>query len=207
MIDYLIHLYQRGCEPFRSLSGLSDGEAVRIMQSLYREGSVYWERFEDAAGYLQMRRQTEHWLRREFIAKGGRLRDPHPIYLILGRTKWVKTALDAVTRATTEEIEVPLALFAACDISFTYPDSMVSFMLASQKDPACYLPEFHGKVFTLAEMSAIVDTCGLPGETWGANLPSHLANYIDAQVWNRQPLLDYWRELGSCCVYGNTSGL
>ncbi len=59
MIDYLIHLHQRGTEPFRSLTALPDEEAERIMRALYRPGSVYWERFEDAAQYLRARRQTE----------------------------------------------------------------------------------------------------------------------------------------------------
>ena len=196
MIDTLIHLYQRGAEPFRSLSALPDEEAERIMRSLYRAGSVYWERFEDAAAYLQMRRQTEDWLRRDFQAKGGCPKELCPIYMVLGRTKWMQTAIDPATVATTAEIEVPLALFEPCDISFTYPDSMVSAMLASQQDPAYYLPEYHGRVFTLAEISAIIEAHGLPGETWGTNLPSHLANYVEAQVWNRQPLLELQRRYG-----------
>ena len=196
MIEHLIHLYQRGTEPFRSLSALPDEEAVRIMQSLYREGSVYWERFEDAAQYLQMRRQTERWLREAFVAKGGCPKEFYPIYMALGRSKWMQTALDATTVATTAEIEVPLALLKACDVSFTYPDSMVSAILASQKDPAYYLPGFHGCVFTLAEIETIVEELGLPGETWGASLPSHMANYIEAQVWNHEPLLEYNRALG-----------
>ncbi len=111
MVDYLIHLYQKGSEPFRSLSALPDDEAVRIMRSLYRAGSVYWERFEDAAQYLAMRRQTENWLRQEFLAKGGCPRDPYPIYMVWGRTKWLETAMNPVTVATTAEIQVPLALF------------------------------------------------------------------------------------------------
>jgi hypothetical protein len=196
MIENLIHLYQRGTEPFRSLSALPDEEAERIMRSLYRAGSVYWERFEDAAQYLQMRRQTEGWLRRDFQAKGGCPKEQYPIYMVLGRTKWMQTAIDPTTVATTAEIEVPLALFEPCDISFTYPDSMVSAMVASQKDPTYYLPEYHGRVFTLSEIATIIEAHGLPGETWGTTLPSHLANYVEAQVWNRQPLLEFQRAFG-----------
>lgn len=166
------------------------------MRSLFRAGSVYWERFEDAAAYLQMRRQTEDWLRCDFQAKGGCPKERYPIYMVLGRTKWMQAAIDPATVATTAEIEVPLALFEPCDISFTYPDSMVSAMLASQQDPAYYLPEYHGRVFTLSEISTIIEMHGLPGETWGTTLPSHLANYIEAQVWNRLPLLEFQRALG-----------
>ena len=103
--------------------------------------------------------------------------------------------LDAVTLATTTEIEVPLSLFKDCDVSFTYPDSMVSFLLAHEKDPNYYLPDYHGKVFTLSEIRAIVDANGLPGEKWGCNLPSSLPNYIEAQVWRHGPLVEYKRQL------------
>jgi hypothetical protein len=191
MIDHLIHVYKRGAEPFRSLSALSDAEALDIMKDLYMEGSVFWERFKDPAFYLQARRQVEQWLRQEFIAKGGAPREAYPIYMVLGRSKWLLTAVDEVTRATTVEIEVPLSLFGEGDISFTYPDSMVTSLLAYQKNPEHYLPDYHGKVFTLAEIRDIIETKGLPGDSWGNNIPSHLANYIEAQVWDHRPLLAY----------------
>ena len=194
MIDHLIHFYKKGSEPFRSLSALSDEEAMQIMQDLYIEGSVFWERFEDPSDYLQTRRQVEQWLHREFIAKGGAPQQPYPIYMILGRTKWMETAIDAVTQATTAEIQVPLRLFQECDVSFTYPDSMVSFMAADRKDLEYYLPEYHGKLFTLSEIRSIIEANGLPGERWGTNLPSHLANYIEAQVWNQKPLQEFKRK-------------
>lgn len=195
MIDYLIHFYKSGAEPFRSLSALPDREAIQIMQDLYVEGAVFWERFEDPNQYLRTRRQIEQWLRQEFIAKGGAPQESYPIYMILGRSKWLLTAIDAATLATTVEIQVPLSLFQECDISFTYPDSMVSSMVADQKESEYYLPDYHGKLFTLSEILSIVESNGLPGEKWGANLPSFLANYIEAQVWNQKPLLEYKRQL------------
>ena len=203
MIDHLIHFYKSGTEPFRSLSALADGEATQIMRDLYIEGSVYWERFEDPSDYLRVRRQVEQWLYREFIAKGGAPQQPYPIYMILGRSKWLQTAVDEVTRATTAEIQVPLALFQEGDISFTYPDSMVSFMAANQKEAEYYLPEYHGKVFRLPEIRSIIETNGLPGERWGTNLPGHLANYIEAQVWNQKPLLEYKNQLPVCVTKQN----
>ncbi|GIK36830.1 MAG: hypothetical protein BroJett011_06630 [Chloroflexota bacterium] len=189
MIDYLIHFYRKDTVPFRSLSALSDVEAMQLMHNLYIEGSIFWERFKDPAEYLQARRQIEQWLHQEFIAKGGAPKESYPIYMILGRSKWLLTAADAMTVATTAEIQVPLSLFGEGEISFTYPDSMVSMWLATQKDSAYYLPDYHGKLFTLSEVRAIIEANGLPGETWGTNLPSFLANYIEAQVWNHAPLL------------------
>ena len=195
MIDYLIHYYRSGTEPFQSLSALADMEAVRIMQDLYVEGSVIWERFKDPHEYLQARRQTEQWLRQGFIAKGGDPQASYPIYMVLGRSKWILSMADAATLATTSEMQVPLSIFRECDVSFTYPDSMVSFMLENEKDAGYYLPDYHGKVFTLSEIHSIVESNGLPGEGWGTNLPSYLANYIEAQAWNHKPLLEYKRRL------------
>jgi hypothetical protein len=188
MLDHLIHLYARDAQPFRSLSDLPDAEAIALMRRLYRPGSVYWERFADPAQYLHERRAVEQWLRQEFIAQGGKPQDQYPIYMVLGRTAWMKAAVDELTAATTLELAVPLALFTADDISFTYPDSMVSAMLAAEKNPAYYLPDLHGRLFTLPAILAILRERGLPGDTWG-NLPSGWANYIEAQVWNREPLL------------------
>jgi len=165
------------------------------MQDFYVQGSVFWERFEDPNDYLQTRRQIEQWLYQEFIAKGGAPQQPYPIYMILGRSRWLQTAPDAATLATTSEIQVPLSLFQECDISFTYPDSMVSFLAANQKESKYYLPDYHGKLFTLPEILSIVESNGLPGERWGTNLPSYLANYIEAQVWNQEPLLEFKRQL------------
>jgi hypothetical protein len=193
VIDYLVHLYKSNTEPFRTLSGLPEEDAIQIMQSLYQAGSIFWERFEDPAGYLRLRKQIEQYVREAFIAKGGMPREPHPIYMAFGRTRWMLNCLDAVTLATTTEIEVPLSLFEERDVSFTYPDSMVSFLLAQDKGADYYLPDYHGKVFTLSEIISIVESNGLPGEKWGANLPGSMPNYIEAQVWNHEPLLEYKR--------------
>ena len=190
-VDILIHAYKKGTSPFRSLSALSDLEALEMMKNLYIKGSLFWERFEDPAQYLRLRKQVEEWLRREFVAKGGNPQASYPIYMMLGRSKWVQTMLDATTLATTVEIQIPLSLFRECDVSFTYPDSMVSFILNKERNPDYYLPEYHGRVFTLSEICAIVEANGLPGYRWGTNLPSDLANYIEAQIWNHAPLLAY----------------
>ena len=195
MIDYLFHLYKSGTEPFRTLSILPEADAIQIMQDLYMKGAIFWERFEEPSQYLRMRKQIEQALRQTFIAKGGKPREAYPIYMALGRSKWMQTDIDAVTLATTEQIQVPLSLFQEWDVSFTYPDSMVSFLLATQKESEYYLPEYHGKVFTLYEIRSIVESSGLPGEKWGTNLPSSMPNYIEAQIWNHEPLLEYKRQL------------
>jgi hypothetical protein len=195
MIDHLIHFYRVGTEPFQSLSALSDRDAVQIMKDYYVEGSVFWERFEDPGQYMQTRRQIELWLYEEFVAKGGAPQESCPIYMVLGRPKWLLTAADPATLATTAEIQVPLSLFTECDISFTYPDSMISVPMATRKESGYYLPDYHGKLFTLSEIRQIVESNGLPGENWGTNLPSSMPNFIEAQVWNQEALQEYKRQL------------
>jgi hypothetical protein len=202
VIDHLIHFYRSGTDPFQSLSALSDSEAIQFMAALYVEGAIIWERFKDPAQYLHARRQVEQWLYKEFVAKGGDPQESYPIYMVLGRSRWLLRMADAATLATTAEIQVPLSIFRECDISFTYPDSMVSWLLEKQKHPQYYLPDYHGKLFTLSEIRSIVESNGLPGEGWGTNLPSYLANYIEAQVWNHKPLLEYKSQQQSQPVCG-----
>jgi hypothetical protein len=90
------------------------------------------------------------------------------------------------------EIRIPLSLFMEYDVSFTYPDSMISLWFGREKPAEYYLPEFHGKVFTLSEILSIVETKGFPEEKWETGLPSHLAPYIEAQVWNHAIILALW---------------
>ncbi|MFN8485364.1 MAG: hypothetical protein U0768_20180 [Anaerolineae bacterium] len=191
MVDYLTHYYRRGTTPFRSLSDLPEAEALALMAGMYVEGSVIWERFKDPQGYLRERRETEEWLYAQFVAHGGRPRQHHPIYMVLGSPRWVARMADPATLATTAEIRIPLSALTDADVSFTYPDSMVTRFVAQAKDPASYQPDYHGRLFTLPEILAIVAVKGLPDDGWDTGVPDTLAHYIEAQVWNRQPLLPY----------------
>jgi hypothetical protein len=193
-VDYLVHFFKKGGKPFRSLSTLPDCDAASIMRDLYVEGSVFWERFKDPLGYISTRRRVEQSLFDGFVAKGGRPKERYPIYMVLGRPKWTAQVADPVTVATTAEVQVPLGILRECDVSFTYPDSMVSAMMAAEKNPQYYEPEYHGKVFTLKEIEQLIDVKGLPGEGWETRMPAHLAHYIEAQVWNREALEEYLRE-------------
>jgi hypothetical protein len=192
VIDYLTYYYKRGTEPFRSLSALPDEEAIKIMEELC-DDTPFGARFKDPVQYMRNRRQTEQWVREEFIAKGGQPREAYPIPMVLGSSKWMaKVAPDKELHA---EIRIPLSVFTEYDVSFTYPDSMISLWFGRDKPPEYYLPDYHGKVFTRSEILSIVEMKGLPEEAWETHLPSNLAPYIEAQVWNHKPLLEYKRRL------------
>lgn len=188
MIDYLTYYYTKGTEPFRSLSALSDGDAIRIMEALYVEfkDSILFDRFKEPARYLEDRRQTEHWVREAFIAKGGTPREIYPVSMVLGASAWITQR--APDPAQHGEIRIPLSVLEEGDVSFTFPDSMVSRWFGLEKPEPYYLPAYHGKVFTRSEILAIVGERGLPEETWDVHLPDNLGAYIEAQVWNHEAL-------------------
>jgi hypothetical protein len=192
MIDYLTHYYSIDKGPFQSLSALSDEEAIKIMEKLC-DDTPYGERFKNPTRYLKDRKDTEQWVREGFMAKGGKPKDKFPICMVLGSSKWlVEVAPD---REKHGEIRIPLSVFAEQDVSFTYPDSMLSHWLGREKPFEYYQAELHGKVFTLSEILSIVEKRGMPEEDWETNLPKSLAPYIEAQVWNRELLFEYRKQL------------
>jgi hypothetical protein len=191
MIDFITHYYKIGSPPFRSLSALPEKEAVRIMESLCDE-TVFGARFKDPLGYLRRRRKTEHWVREQFVARGGQPQDPYPVYFVLGSSKWI---LNNAEIPDPPQVRIPLSAFSEWDISFTYPDSMISLWFATDRPEEYYLAEFHGKVFTRSEILAIVAELGMPEECWQTRLPAGLAPYIEAQVWNQRPLVEFLENL------------
>ena len=188
MIDYITHYYDSQKGPFRSLSELSDEEAIRIMEALC-DDTPYGARFKDPLGYLKNRKETERWVRQGFIAKGGRPLAPYPIPFVLGWSKWLEDAAPNPDRHA--EIRIPLSEFAVEDVSFTYTDSMLSHWFSRDKPAEYYQPALHGIIFTLPEILAIVEQNGMPEEDWESNLPADLAPYIEAQVWNHAVLEKY----------------
>jgi hypothetical protein len=190
MIDYLTHHFRKGTVPFQSLSGLPDEEAIAIMRRL-SDDTPYGSRFKDPLGYLSSRRQTEQWVRLQFIAKGGQPQELHPFYMILGSSAWIQAAV--LNSDEDLEIRIPIANFAESEVSFTYPDSMISLWFGSDRPVQFYMPEYHGKVFTISEIMSIVEAKGMPEESWETGLPPDLAPYIEAQVWSRRPLAGYER--------------
>jgi hypothetical protein len=194
MDDYLLHIYRKGSEPFQTLSDLPEENALQMMEHLYMEGAVFWERFKEPQNYLSFRKKVELTMRTAFKNQGGKPINEHPIYLVLGRPKWMDTVSDEKTLQTTQTIRIPLSLIKQDIVSFTYPDSMVSALMAAEQNPEYYEPEYHGKVFTLNEIMEIIKEKGLPGDGWETRMPKHYAHYIEAQIWDRKVLADYLRQ-------------
>jgi hypothetical protein len=137
--DFITHYYRKGTPPFRSLSSLSDNEAVEIMKSLYEE-TMFGVRFKDPLQYLQNRRRSEEWVRKEFKIKGGAPLLDYPISFVLGESKWLTE--NSPDKSLHSGIKVLLSDLGEGDVSFTYPDSMISYRFGNEKPVNYYLSDF-----------------------------------------------------------------
>ena len=191
MPEVLTHYYRKDSEPFLSLSALSEEEALKIMENLYQDNAM-WGRFKNPLRYIRERRQTEQWVRESFIAKGGKPQKTFPIYMVLGECQSLD---DNVANGELQKIKFPLSYFTEQEVSYTFIDSMYSLTLGREKPPEYYQPEYHGKVFTLSEIKAIINKKGEPVEGWWGNLPDDFFPYIEAQVWHQDKLFEYARNM------------
>lgn len=187
LVDHLTHYYLRGSIPFQTISALSDCEALKIMEGLADDPPLFF-RFKEPIEYMNRRKHVEKWVRIEFIAKGGQPKDEYPLYAVLGNSNWVEKYSSV---CDLDKARIPLSIFDEGEVSFTYPDSMVSHQLSEEKPATYYHSEYHGKIFTFQEAMALVHRNGLSVENWGTVLAENTANYIEAQIWNHKVLLEF----------------
>jgi hypothetical protein len=175
----LTHYHHPNKSAFQSLSSLPDSEALRVIASLKDFTGAVYHRFRDPEKYLVNRRATEAWSRQEFIKKGGQPLVAYPQYFVVGRSTWIEEGYNG----QFEIVQLSIADLPTAQISFTYPDSMISYWLQSQAGQDFHHPEYHGQVFNCSEICQIIDRFGVPGEKWRTD-PVHKHNlFIEAQVW------------------------
>jgi hypothetical protein len=176
----LTHYYHQNERPFQSLSALSDRDALEIISSLQGRAGLVYRRFNNPESYLKLRRETENWLRNEFINKGGKPKSNYPHYFVVDRSTWIEAGYNG----HFDRIEMPITSIDPEQISFTYPDSMVSYWLQTQTDKDYYRSEYHGRVFSLAETTQLIDRFGIPDREWETQANRKYDLFIEAQVWN-----------------------
>lgn len=175
----LTHYYHQNDLPFQSLSSLTDQEALGVISGLDDRAGAVYHRFKDPVKYLQQRRKTENWVRQEFIKKGGQPVLAYPHYFVVERALWIEEGFDGYS----DKVQLPISSFRSEQVSFTYPDSMVSYWLQSQSEQAFYRPEYHGQVFTLSEISQVIKEFGIPDTEWQTEKLRKHDLFIEAQVW------------------------
>jgi hypothetical protein len=177
---FLTHYYDRADRPFQSLSALSDRHALKTISNLQQRNGLVYRRFKNPENYLKFRHETETWLRNEFIDKGGNPASIYPYYFVINRSIWIEEGYNR----NFNKLEIPISDFDPQQISFTYPDSIVSYWLKTQIDKDYYQPEYHGQVFLLDEILKLVDRFGIPDREWQTQSHRKYDLFIEAQVWN-----------------------
>jgi hypothetical protein len=87
-------------------------------------------------------------------------------------------------------LQMPLSIFNEDDISFTVPDSMVSFWIGRDKPLELYQSGIHGEVFTLTEIRSIVTPelmIKLESLQSIGTIP-----YVEIQIWNHEVAKNYF---------------
>ncbi len=174
--DFICHYYNAADGPLCNLSDLAADEAEAVLARIRRQGDRFASRRTD--DYLEVRRALEERVRRLFVEKGGRPVRLRPQYFVLGECAWLKSWYPQGC-----ELRVPLAAVPAHSVSFTYGDTF----------PAMRHPDgspTRGQVYTLQELPVLVATYGLP-QIWNPDGRLGPDRYIEAQVWEDEPLLPY----------------
>jgi hypothetical protein len=172
----LYHYYECRRGPFDNLSDLPFVEAEQILTAIRQAGQTFASK--RAPDYLAIRRDLEARVRHLFEAKGGRPRRARPHYMTVGACPWLREWY-----VQGCELSIPLSSFAPDVISFTYGDTFPALRLQDGRP-------YRGQVYTLAELSALIQQHGLPQE-WNRDGQYGPERYIEAQVWDDTPLQLY----------------
>jgi hypothetical protein len=69
-------------------------------------------------------------------------------------------------------------------LSFTFTDSFFAFSRRNLRGIAIPPRAYHGRIYLLGDLFALVEALGLPGERW-RHEPERLFDvYIEAQIWD-----------------------
>jgi len=175
--DVVTHNYDPAHGPFGNLCALASEEAARILDAVCASGTRRLK-----PDYLERRLATERWLYEEATRKLGALRLRHPVYFFLGDFD------DGLDPSRPSSLILPLAHFPAAAITFTWPDSMASLPLATKEEHAADRRPYHGQVFTLDEIKAVVAQFGAPDRRSMPEASQRFSAFIEMQLWDRAPL-------------------
>jgi hypothetical protein len=179
--EMIVHYYEASQPPFQSLSDLTLEDAEDILQQIRQEGNVFASKRN--MEYLDIRKSLEEQIYRLFVGKGGQPKRLRPHYFILGRCDWVKSWY-----CHGQEVQILLKTVDPRVISFTYGDSFPAMRYLDERP-------YRGQVYMLEELSELIAQYGLPQE-WNREGRYGPERYIEAQVWDDQPVKEYLRKQG-----------
>lgn len=172
---HIYHYYEIDNGPFKNLTEYGKDRALEIQQNI----SVGFNS-QRPANYVELRFALEKRLKDQFVSKGGVVTRNDPYYFTLGPCEWVSSIY-----INPGVVKIPLADINPNHISFTYPDSMVSFQFHDEPKLATYRKECNGKIFTLRDLKGLVDEYGIPSkDKWESEEKMKYDRYIEVQVWD-----------------------
>ncbi len=168
--NYLTHFYRTGQKPFQNICDLGIEAAERILLN-----DIDWR---GDGTYLSARIRHEELLWLKFTEVGGIPKRKHPIYMILGDSP---TGPHDLHNEYDHKIILPLSIFKPEDVGFTYPDSMYKLPL-NELDKLYLERNEEPHVYRMEELAGLIKIY----EVYKYN-----NHYIEAQVWNDKPIIDF----------------
>ncbi len=179
---FLYHYYELEKGPFQNITELGFDNAIKI-QNQISEG---WNS-KRPNNYIELRFALEKRIKEQFTLKGGKPNRNDPFYFTLGECEWAKSWY-----VNPSFIKIPLSDFHTEHISFTYPDSMISFQFYDEPKLNTYRKECNGKVFLLNELDNLINEYGLPSkQLWESEEKMKYDRYIEVQIWDDSIIKDY----------------
>ena len=176
---YLFHYYERKQGPFRTLSDLSNEEAIKAHAIIDAENSVYAKRNQDGQ-YIFQRRIVEERAYSMFIRKGGKPQRKHPYYMILEHEELIECKKWFNNSAF---VQISIKEFDKNTISFTYGDSFPTFKPIFDEQPEYNL-------YLYNEIFDVISKRGMPPPR-NENMSWLEPSYIEAQIWSEETINKY----------------
>lgn len=182
--DYLTRYYQKSEYPFLSLNDLPFEEANRIKLAYCRKNGI--GDFYAQDDYLVHRREIEKWLYGELIRLGGRPENSVPVYMTLGDSPKGEFDIRGELQKNAEEIKIPIQEIDLSAVTFTYPDSMYEFVQDADGNIITGRRTNTPKVYMYEDLPTVIRKFRVYDD--------YRFN-IEAQVWDREMLLQYWEKI------------
>ncbi|MDF2986631.1 MAG: hypothetical protein K0R50_2141 [Eubacterium sp.] len=121
---YITNYCDRRCKPFSSITRLSTKDAYSLAKTLSQYTGTSFTSFsrfseKDFDGYYKKRKRTEEWLYNSFVESGGKPKNVHPLYFVLGESRYLNQWFENCIKT-----QLLLRDIDPSDISFTFGDSM-----------------------------------------------------------------------------------
>ena len=183
---YLTHYYHD--EPFQCITDLPTSELVRLVLRI-RITRTLPRRLMKPVYFLE-RRRYKRQMREQFVSKGGRPRRHTPQYMVLGHS-------DIWKRQAPRSLRIPLAEVPSDLISFTYTDSWYTYVDFDLNRRPVPRKRPYEMVYRVEELDNLLDEFGWPGEQKHSDPSCRFDYYIEAQVWEDEPLAPFKQRFSS----------